>query len=136
MANNSNFSSNFSNTTSYIDILSSRSDSINILVTSQSGGTTTTYTNYYARYFYLGNLLIQFSDIANGIPTEIPKQATATIYFPISFSGKPYCVMLTSGQSDGGGNSPATLNTINNNRFTCNIGNNDASILFFAIGPR
>lgn len=127
MANNSNFTSNFSNTTSYLDILSSvstRRDS------SLSPG-------YYSRYFYLGNLLIQFSDISQyGIDTTFLKQTSITLDFPVAFSSKPYCVFLTTGMPGTAGNANVTLNSFTNSTFTCNIAVNNAYILYFAIGPR
>lgn len=123
----SGFISYFDSSSNSIDILSTISDSILC--------TNTTNNNYYGRYFYLGNLLIQFAD-----NTTFPGNDNTdnyTLNFPIEFSSTPYLVLVC----------PIKDNTDNTNIYTTvlsqsttgfgiHIGNNAGAFAWFAIGPR
>lgn len=88
MANYSGFLSNFVNTVSnvpsgFVDILSSA-----VTTTSQynNNGTLGTYN---ATYFYLGNLLIQYSNVGGSTPVGIQLDKYCTITFPIPYTIPP-----------------------------------------------
>jgi hypothetical protein len=127
---NSNFLSNFGgNILPALDILSSVSSSI--LIDTTSSGT------YYARYFYIGNLLIQFSDFSSGIPPTYGSSTENTLTFPIAYDTTPYTVILTPSSSAGSSwNIYISLIEITNLNFRFHVGNNDGTTGFIAIGPR
>lgn len=139
---NSNFLSNFNNTSFTTDILSTLStpatnESINLSGTSKA----TTYT----RYFYLGNLLIQFSDFSSSYSTNYlvtnSQGQTYSMNFPIAFSGEPYVVIVTPWTSSSWGNDHGyniftSLVSYSATGFNVYIGNNYGNFTFLAIGPR
>ena len=94
--NYSGYLSNFSGTTGssgeYTDILSK---GISATAKYGVGGTDT----YNARYFTMGNILVQCTDFFNVIDPSILNPGGGsgqhTIFFPKSFSGKPWCVVVT-----------------------------------------
>ena len=137
--NFSGFLSLFTNTTSTNDdILSDVSNQITLI----SSGTTLNGVKgpYYGRYFYVGNLLIQFSDFSTSYPP--PSNVTsgggsATINFPIAFSSKPYAVILTPTNNSGSNlNTYITLTSYTASSFSFHIGNDNGSTGFIAIGHR
>jgi hypothetical protein len=143
MSNFSGFLSPFTSTyggpSPPYDILSTASLSQELLVVYYNS--TTSLTGYYGRYFYVGDLLIQFSDFS---VSTIPEQANINeeilITFPITYSSNPYSVVVyaynpTTGTT-AAGNSPVTLNGINTVNFSIAISNNNSAFGFFAIGPR
>ena len=129
MANNSNFTSNFNNTTGIFDILSSVSGSISLSKNIADGP-------YNGRYFYLGNLLIQFSDINAGFPSTSAAGSGYNINFPRSFGGTPYSVALYPISHLSGANSNIALTDCNSTTFTFSISGARAAVGFIAIGPR
>jgi hypothetical protein len=94
--NNSGFLSTFTgHITPAIDILSTVSTVI--------GGTIDGTSQYTARYFTMGNILVQFTDFIG--PTDKFTTGQHTINFPKSFNGKPWCVVATpavNGQNNAG----------------------------------
>lgn len=89
--------------------------------------------NYWGRYFYLGNLLVQFSDTnTNGSPTQ-GTSGQATLSFPIPFSSEPYVVNISPYISN---NTPSSVYSSTATSFTYNVSNNTGIISFIAIGPR
>lgn len=130
MTSNSNFLSNFNiSSGALIDILSTVSGPIPLTASSSS---TDFYYTFYGRYFYLGNLLIQFSDISQGnLPTP-GSGKTVTTTFPIPFSAPPYTVLLTAKAKT----YYALLNTTSTTFEAKNEGSDAAAFVFLAIGPR
>lgn len=125
MAQNSNYITNFNGQTLF-DILSSLSVAT---LTPAS-----TYSNYFGYYFYLGDLLIQFTDLqGQNLPTVTG--SNVTINYPLLFPTTPY-IVLVSVFAGGGVNAPITY--INNVGFVCNVGpsGNAGVPMFLAIGPR
>jgi hypothetical protein len=139
MSQNSGFLSNFSSSLSTrLDILNTVSDSKQLIA---SGSTTSGVTGpYYARYFCIGDLLIQFSDMSGNFPA--PSSVTsggssASISFPVSYDSTPYAVFLTPANNTGNNlNSYITLTSFNASSFSFHIGNDNGSTGFLAIGPR
>jgi len=134
MSQNSNYITNFNGSASFIDIISSLSSQIEYVYT--VNGTVYQDSGHYARYFYLGNLLIQFSDIspyAYGAAT--PNKGNITINFPINFSSTPYYIGVTPFSSNTA-NSPLTITYFNNVGFSVAVSNNNTYVTFIAIGPR
>lgn len=141
MSNFSNITSLFGGTVaSPLDIMSNVSDVITLNVRSGSS-TGTPLSNYYGRYVYIGNLLIQFSDLReNVINNNVPAAHNGTFYvqFPISFSGRPYlvipCIMNDSASRTG----VMDINSTYYTNASCIIKTNDESVAigFLAIGPR
>lgn len=131
MTSNSNFLSNFNiGGGSLIDIMSTVSGPIPLTAYSSSSDY---YHTFYGRYFYLGNLLIQFSDISQGnLPTP-GSGKTVTTTFPIPFSAPPYTVLLTA---KGAKTYYVLFDTTSTNFEAKNEGDNAASFAFLAIGPR
>jgi hypothetical protein len=123
----SGFISYFDSSSNSIDILSSISDSILC--------TNTTNNNYYGRYFYLGNLLIQFAD-----NTTFPgndNTGNYTLNFPIAFSSTPYLVLVCAIKNGSNNyNIYTTVLSQNSTSFQIHIGNDDGAFAWFAIGPR
>jgi hypothetical protein len=130
MTTNSNFISLLG--ANSVDILSSVSAAIELIITNNSNS----YTGYYGRYFYLGNFLIQFTDMYGGttLPTDKFGNNT-TINFPIAFpvDTKPYTIIPYSINS---GNTPLTILSATNVSFIVGISNNSCAVGFLAIGPR
>ena len=117
----------FDSSSNPIDIISAVSDSIQC--------TNTTNNNYFGRYFYLGNLLIQFAD-----NTTIPGNDNTGyyyLYFPIEFSTTPYLVLVCAlKDSTDNNNIYATVISQNSTSFGFHIGNNAGAVAWLAIGPR
>ena len=117
-----------------IDILSTVSDAV-ILNGEGTGGD----NKYKGRYFYLGNLLIQFSDFSGDFPKSLTKTSDGNevdISFPISYDSKPYSVILTPTKSGSSDNFYITLRNITKSGFEYSIGQNKGNTGFIAIGPR
>jgi hypothetical protein len=119
------------------DILSSISGSVPLSVS--TGGGAVQYTGYYGRYFYLGNLLIQFIDLSNSISAQqLPTNTNPiTITFPTDFSGNPYvCVPFTF--YNGSANSASSVNVYSNSNqsFKIYLLTNNNYVGFIAIGQR
>lgn len=129
MSNFSGFLSNFVSTDSTIN-------GINDILSNVSPSIETGVTGYYGRYFYLGDLLIQFSSGLN--TTTKLSTGENTLSFPISFSNTPYCVLVSPNNATGtGSNDPAIVVTsFTSNVFTVNIAGNNTNVSFIAIGPR
>lgn len=121
----SNFKTNFSGTTSNIDMLSSTS--VNI-----SHNNTVTNITMSGRYFYLGNLLIQFTTTT--IPNNSDSKSTYDSTFPIAYDATPYMVLTTPLSS--GGNTNVTVKSWNTSTVTISPGVNDSIAMFMVIGPR
>ena len=117
-----------------IDILSTVSDAV-ILTGDGTGGD----SKYKGRYFYLGNLLIQFSDFSGDLPNSVNKTSggsDVSIKFPISYDSKPFSVILTPTKSGTSDNFYITLRKITKTGFEYSIGQNKGNTGFIAIGPR
>ena len=89
-------------------------------------------------YFYLGNLLIQFSATNTSVDTDwaINGYAAVTFTFPIPYTSQPYSVVITSCSS---GNTNACIQTILSNGFSYlaqGTPANAGSVMWIAIGPR
>lgn len=124
----SGFLSNFTGSSGFTDMLSTATTSIPVV---QSGGITG-----YARYFYLGNLLIQFSDVSGGpIPSRTSGSSIYTQPYPTAFSSNPYTVLI-SYTNTGGNNGYASLRSTGSTGFDFTIGSNNGNITWTAIGPR
>jgi hypothetical protein len=128
MAENSNFSSFFEGD-SEIDIVSSVSDKVQINPIPFSG------VAYYGRYFYLGNLLIQFTSV---FPTfDLNSGNEFTFNFPKAYTSTPYCIMACPVKDDDDNfNLFITVVSFDTKEFTIHVGNNDGNFYFVAIGPR
>jgi hypothetical protein len=111
ITNYSGFLSNFSGATGssdgYTDILSK--------AIAATGNTDD--GNYGARYFTIGNILVQFTDFNNSIENLVA-DTQHTITFPKSFSGNPYCVVVTPTATDGRTNSITVLRDLTTNDIT------------------
>ena len=126
---NSNFNSNFisnlmmidsSSNAQLTDILSNVSDSVPSLDSSQES------TNYYGRYFCLGNFLIQFNDAPSS--TGYAGGGDTSLTFPYPYDDIPYSVVTTNNSNNNLG--------FNKTSITLSTGNFDSSFNFLAIGPR
>lgn len=92
-----------------------------------------------ARYFCIGDLLIQFS--TNDITGIIDNQNTGSyqLDFPISYDATPYTIMLTGTRKDDNNQVIATLQSFDTLGFTFSISSSSNSggwVNFIAIGPR
>lgn len=117
-----------------LDILSTVSDAV-ILTGDGTGGD----DKYKGRYFYLGNLLIQFSDFSSEFPNSLSKTSggkDVVINFPISYDTQPYSVILTPTKSSSSDNFYITLRMITTSGFEYSIGQNNGNTGFIAIGSR
>lgn len=125
----SGFLTNFENSISLIDMLSTVSVQTSVGQKQQGGNTAMTN----ARYFNLGNLLIQFSD---GVSTNNRANgADYTQYYPVTFSATPYTVLIS--QTNSNSNSGyATVISAASSSFEFRIGGMDGNITWMAIGPR
>ena len=89
--------------------------------------------------FYLGNLLIQFSDFSGGLPNPVSVTSncrSVSIKIPIPYHSPPYSVILTPTKDGTSDNIWITLRGISNIGFNYSIGQNDGNTGFIAIGPR
>jgi|688.fasta_scaffold75736_4 hypothetical protein len=128
---NSNFLSNFTNSISSIDILST----VSTPATSVSGWPST----YNARYFYLGDLLIQFSDFSEGFAANEFANSKGQAYsvdFPIAFSSNPYVILVSPTVGNSNNYVFTTLTAYSATGFGIYIGNNTGTFSYLAIGPR
>jgi hypothetical protein len=121
--------SNFINTTSTsTDILSQctivSSSNIYTVSGSQNDG-----------YFYLGNLLIQFSATTTNTSSNWHKYnfSPIQITFPITYTSQPYSVLITSCST---GNTNACIQTISSSGFTFLQQTTEGTVSWVAIGPR
>ena len=96
-------------------------------------GTSGTQATYFGRYFYLGNLLIQFSDVSY-VGTKFSNN-TDNFTYPKAFSGNPYLIMATSIIYD---NVSCAMSYGDNPLTQFNIGfnSNSSNFSFLAIGPK
>jgi hypothetical protein len=120
----SGFLTNFEGSTGFMDMLSTATTSIPVV---QSGGVTG-----YARYFYLGNLLIQFSD---GIVGERGQGTSYTQPYPTTFSSAPYTVLISYTNTNNN-SGYATLESTGSTGFEFRVGGNNGNVTWMAIGPR
>lgn len=147
MSNFSGFISSFTGSNVSNDILSTVLfyKSYNQYTTSNNVRTTTTYNNPYSvsiptdnqdGYFYIGNLLIQFSATNRTSYYNLHNNVNVTFNFPVSFSTAPFCVVLTA---TGDGNILA-VSTTSNVSFEWNTDSLAAgystNCMWIAIGPR
>lgn len=133
MADNSNILS-FFNSNSSLDILSKASDAYTLTGNGTGGG-----DKYKGRYFYLGNLLIQFSDFSAELPNSVSVTSggnSVGINFPIPYESPPYSVILTPTKSGSDDNFFITLREISKTGFNFSVGQNSGNTGFIAIGPR
>jgi len=102
-------------------------------------------SGYTGGYFYLGNLLIQFSDFSgtststSAVQPNYVSTGNYSVSFPIEYPSLPYIVIIsgTSGQNNTENlNIYATLITYTVNGFEAHIGNQSGAFSFLAIGPR
>ena len=111
MAKYSGFNSNFVTTSGGIgsgfsDILSTTVEVTNVVV----GGTTKTL-NW--RYFYLADMLIQFT---SGVPQQnVSNGSSYTINYPVGYNTQPWLVLVTPTNFNSGQQCFITLTSINNN---------------------
>jgi hypothetical protein len=123
MTENSGFASFFGGD-SKTDILSTVSGKVEIF----------DFSNY-GRYVYLGNLLIQFSDISS-FPT-LTGGTEFTFEFPKAYTSTPYCVMVSAAKYEAENSFEfVTLVSFDTKGFTFNIIGDTGNISFVAIGPR
>ena len=99
------------------DILSSVSDSVPIIYANSSGVITT----YNARFFCLGNLLIQFNDSAN----TVNPASFDSLTFPYPYDGTPYSVVSSNYSS-----------AITFTNLKISLLNGSTNFNFLSIGPR
>jgi hypothetical protein len=130
--NYSGFLSNFFSTTgtsgNYTDILSTIIVNIGTTQTDPDG---TGVVSNQGCYFYLGNLLIQFS---NGTTGSRNAGTGYYQYYPIPFNTIPYVVLLSATSPNS-----STICTLLDNTtdyFHFKIGNSDGNIMYIAIGER
>lgn len=141
MSNFSNITSLFGGTVaSPLDLMSNVSDVVTLNIR-ESSSTGTPLSNYYGRYVYIGNLLIQFSDLReNTLRNNVPVAHNGTFYvqFPIPFSETPYLVIPFIVNASAGRIGVTDINSTNYTNSSCYIKTNDNSVAigFLAIGPR
>jgi hypothetical protein len=129
----SGFLSNFSGTTGSsggnTDILST--------VTQSDDGTIDGVT-YSACYFTIGQILVQFTDLTGTHIGNVSGQAGKTITFPKSFSGDPWCIVV-SPSSGAQNSSQLTLRTDSFTTSQFNVyfngGTPGTGLTYIAIGP-
>lgn len=123
----SNFTTNFSGTTSIMDMLSSTSGDIDL-------SNNLNNITLKGRYFYLGNLLIQFTSTI--IPNNNDSQSLYQVYFPITYdsNNKPYMILTTP--LSNGGNTNVVVNSWTESYAYITPGSNDSFAMFMVIGPR
>lgn len=113
MVNYSGFLSNFTGTTSTIDILSDLVTGNDHQIKDSNGNNTGVLINW--KYFYLGNLLIQFTNnINNG---NLTGNGTYTLRYGLSYSSAPYFISLTPVDTNNSGPAYVTLNSLTNTDF-------------------
>ena len=118
---------NFSN------FISDFSGSSNIDIVSSVSGQATSSNSGYARYFCIGDLLIQFND---NQPLSNQPTTSYVINFPIPYDATPYTVMLTATNNNNNTQVTTTLKTFGQTNFTFEIDTNIGWVNFVAIGPR
>jgi len=94
--------------------------------------------DYHGRYFYLGNLLIQFSDFPTGtFPASTAAGNSYTMNYPISYDVMPYSVMVC-GVKQETNNFPVsiTLRSFTSASFYFEISTDAGGVSFFVIGQR
>ena len=115
------------------DILSKCSDITTVTVTHG-----TTSIDYAIRYFYISDLLVQFTDVSGcnfGTTNYFSADNNYNIPFAIPFGNTPYvCIPYTFSKNKG--NSPTTIQGYTDSSVTISLSNNDNNIAFLAIGPR
>ena len=99
------------------DILSSVSDSVPIIYANSSGVITT----YNARFFCLGNLLIQFNDSAN----TVNPASFDSLTFPYPYDATPYSVVSSNYSS-----------AITFTKLAISLSSGSTNFNFLSIGPR
>ena len=131
--NYSGFLSNFSGTTGssgeYTDILST--------VTSSNAGTVDG-TPYSARYFTMGTILVQFTDLTGIHIGNVSGSDGKSISFPVAFHSTPWCIVV-SPSSGAQHSSQITLRTDTIDKFKFNVYFNGdltgTGLTYIAIGP-
>jgi hypothetical protein len=135
ITNYSGFLSNFSGATG-----SSSGGFTDILSKAIAGTGNTDDGNYGARYFTIGNILVQFTDFNNSIENLVAGMQH-TITFPKSFVDNPYCVVVTPTAIDNRTNSitvlrDLTTDDITPTSFKVYIGGGEkVGLTYIAIGP-
>lgn len=135
MANYSGFLTNFISTNGgsgdFTDILSDLVDGGSQPITDRDQANTGVTIDW--KYFYLGNLLIQFTKNITG---NLKNSNPYTLNYGLSYtSAQPYFISLTAtdtGTDDGTGS--VTLNTINKEKFTFST-SGGVSLTALVIGP-
>lgn len=72
-----------------------------------------------ASYFYLGNLLVQYSNIGNGPRPGIGNNTTTTITFPIAYANESKPMVLATLF---GSNGTCGVNNVSNTSFDVQVG--------------
>ena len=129
----SGFLSNFASTTgtsgTYTDILSTFGQA----ATSQTQPDGTGVVPNQGCYFYLGNLLIQFS---NGTTISRTSGTGYYQYYPIPFNTIPYVVLLSATSPNSSSICTLLEDNYTTHYFHFRIGNSDGNIMYIAIGER
>ena len=131
--NYSGFLSKFFSTTgtsgNYTDILST----IVSIDTQQTQPDGTGVVPNQGCYFYLGNLLIQFS---NGTTISRTSGTGYYQYYPIPFNTIPYVVLLSATSPNSSSICTLLEDNYTTHYFHFRIGNSDGNIMYIAIGER
>jgi len=126
----SNFMSHTASSGTFTDILSTISP-----ITSGTVGSSV----YSARYFTMGDILIQFTDFVGPMGTF--KTGQQTITFPKSFNGNPWCVVAMPAVSGSNNSGSLTIRTdptyFTPSQFTVYFDSYNGAIglTYIAIGP-
>ena len=117
---NSGFISNLLGSSGSTDIISSISDTVPIIYTNTNGVITT----YNARYYCLGNLLIQFNDSDN--TTNTSSITSLNFPYPYDSGSTPYSVVSSNYSS----------NNISFTNSAIALSSGSTNFNFLSIGPR
>jgi len=139
--NFSGFLSNFSTTSfgssGFPDILSHVSTKKSVPVYKETTSGNTPAGSVYARYFCVGNLLIQFSDISSDSSLQVEPQYEYKCEFPIPYDDYPYTVIISSFNTEGSYPSPiALIDGLNQLYFRFHVSTQTTGFTFIAIGLR
>lgn len=117
MANFSGFLTNFISTNGgsgdFTDILSDLETGTSQYIGVKGGSPTDIVINW--KYFYLGNLLIQFTNNINN--ANLTGSGTYTLNYGLSYNSTPYFISLTPVDIDNSGAAYVTLTNIAQNHF-------------------
>jgi hypothetical protein len=132
MTHYSGFFSNFSGSSGFSGL---NTDILSTTTYSDSG--TAAGTNYGARYFTIGHILVQFTDSTLSM-SNFSGDGGKTITFPVLFSGNPWCV-VASPSSNGQNSGQFTVRTDSflPNQFNVYVpsGATGTGLTYIAIGP-